>query len=152
MRTKALITRFNTRANEWLIDLKKSDSAFLLKKPTEDLWSLAEVYDHVMRVARHYQIPNLKSSMTATAYRKKRKNVKGFAVFNLGVRKNVTMRLEKWPMPIVKAFTPLRRNKLDLIEDFSAFIKEVNSLESSLNQSTRKNKHYLPFFGDIATK
>ena len=60
MYTKKIVSRFNKKANEWLVDLRLLDKEVIQIKPTEKSWSLAEVYDHVMRVSRSYQIPNLK--------------------------------------------------------------------------------------------
>ena len=152
MNSKKLILRFNSRANDWLTELKNIDEDILHIKPNATSWSLAEVYDHVMRVARSYQIPNLKKSSTETAKTKKRKNKYGYAVFNLGVRKNIKMKMEEFPQPLVVDFTPTKRDKNELIEDFTAFIKEVNALEIILSESTKANKHYHPMFGDITTK
>lgn len=152
MSTKKILKKFNVKANEWLTDLKLLDDEEILINPSEKSWSFSEVYDHVMRVARSYQIPNLKKSISAQAEHKKRKNKYGIAIFNLGFRKNVKMKMEEFPKPLVKAFTPEKRSKEALIRDFSAFIKEVNELEGILNSSTKKDKQYHPMFGDINTK
>ncbi len=152
MNTKKLLLRFNSRANDWLTELKNIDEDILHIKPNATSWSLAEVYDHVMRVGRSYQITNLRKSITEAAISKKKKNKYGYAVFNLGVRKNIKMKMEEFPQPLVVDFTPIKRDKNELIEDFKAFIKEVNALENILLESTKANKHYHPMFGDITTK
>jgi hypothetical protein len=152
MTTSRLIAKFNKKTEAWLTELKNTDADLLLVKPSEKIWSLAEVYDHVMRVTRSYQIPNLKKSLTGEANRKKRKNIYGLAVFNLRYRKNVKMQLEKWPTKTVNDFTPVRRPKTELVEDFTNFRTEVNELEALLNKSSNKDKQYHPFFGDISTK
>lgn len=152
MDTEKSIKKFNKIASEWLIDLTKMDEEKISINPTEDSWSLAEVYDHVMKVARSYQIPNLKRSVTKSAERKKSKNKIGIAIFNLGIRKQVKMRMQSFPAPLVKAFTPEKRTKADLIQDFELFIKEVNELKGILIASSKKNKHYHLMFGDINTK
>ncbi len=105
-----------------------------------------------MRVARSYQIPNLKISVTDLAKRNKRKNKYGLAVFDLGYRKNIHMKMEDFPKQLVTDFTPRKQNKAELVNDFIAFIKEVNELEEILNRSNKGNKHYHPMFGDINTK
>ena len=152
MNTEKIIKRFNSKAEEWLTELKAADENTFHVNPNEKLWSIAEVYDHVMRVGRKYQIPNLKKSVTDEAKRKKRKNMAGMAVFNLGFRKNIHMRMESFPAPLVEDFTPVKRSKLELITDFESFIKEVNALKDILNSSTKEHKHYHPMFGDISTK
>ena len=152
METKKLLNIFNKKINTWLLDLEQMDENLISIKPSENSWSMAELYDHVMRVGRSYQIPNLKQSITASAKTKKRKNLTGLAIFNLGVRKNIKMRMENFPAPLVEAFTPEKRSKSDLIKDFKLFIEEVNDLKEILNNSTKKNKQYHPMFGDITTK
>ncbi len=150
--TNKLLNLFNRKAVSWLDDLKKMDEELIHIKPSEKSWSLSEVYDHVMKVARSYQIPNLKQSLTSSAIRKKRKNKYGVAVFNLGVRKNIHMKMEEFPAPLVEAFTPIKRVKKELVEDFFSFIEEVNALEKILENSSNQNKQYHPMFGDITTK
>ena len=72
MDAKKMLNKFNRKANEWLVDLRMMDEEIIQIKPTEKSWSISEVYDHVMRVARSYQIPNLKESITESAKRKKK--------------------------------------------------------------------------------
>jgi len=152
MQTKKLLNIFNKKMEIWLNDLEAMEEDQMMIKPSENSWSMAELYDHVMRVGRTYQIPNLKQSITPAAKTKKRKNLTGVAIFNLGVRKNIKMRMENFPAPLVKNFTPVKRSKSELIIDFKLFIQEVNDLEENLNNSTKKNKQYHPMFGDITTK
>ena len=152
MNTTKLLALFNKEIKVWLTDLESMDEALLFVNPNESSWSLAEVYDHIMRVAREYQIPNMKKSLTANAERKKGKNKYGIAVFNLGIRKDIKMKMESFPQPLVTAFTPQKRRKEDLLQDFRVFIEEINDLVPLLLQSTKKDKQYHPMFGDINTK
>jgi len=152
MDAKKMLNKFNRKANEWLVDLRMMDEEIIQIKPTEKSWSISEVYDHVMRVARSYQIPNLKESITESAKRKKSKNKYGIAIFNLGYRKNVHIKMEEFPKPLVEAFTPSKRVKNDLINDFLSFIKEVNELQDILEKSGKENKQYHFMFGDINTR
>jgi hypothetical protein len=152
MDTKKIVSRFNKKANEWLVDLRLLDKEVIQIKPTEKSWSLAEVYDHVMRVSRSYQIPNLKKSVTESAERKKRKNKYGIAIFDFGYRKNVHIKMEGFPKPLVENFTPIKRDKDELVRDFLLFIKEVNDLQEILEKSSKENKQYHLMLGDINTK
>lgn len=152
MNSKKLLEQFNSKANEWLIDLRMMDDEVLQIKPNEKTWSLAEVYDHVMRVARSYQIPNLKKSVSKSAERRKSKNKYGVAIFDLGYRKSVHMKMEEFPQPLVEAFTPIKRSKKELVQDFLSFIHEVNDLKETLENSDKESKQYHPMFGDINTK
>lgn len=151
MRISKALEKFNKMSTVWLSDLESLSEEELSINPSEGSWSLAELYDHIMRVARTYQIPNLQKSITTSAVRKKRKKVVGFAVFNLGVRRQVKIQMENFPAPLVEKFTPEKRSKAELIEDFQSFIEEVNKLESVLMKSTKYHKQYHPMFGDITT-
>lgn len=147
-----VLERFNKKAKEWMSDLKEIKESDFSVNPIENFWSYAEVYDHVMRVARNYQIPNLKKSVTPLAKRIKKKNWIGIAIFNLGVRKQTKMIMQNFPAPLVEDFTPVKRSKADILEDFGRFIEEVNSLADIVSKSSKNNKHYHPLFGDINTK
>ena len=151
MKTQKAIQKFHKKANEWLIDLENIDSQKISVNPKQDSWSLSELYDHIMRVARTYQIPNFHNSSTSLAVRKKRKNKYGIAIFNLGLRMQVQIQMQRFPAPLVTNFTPQKRTKEDLIKDFKTFIHEVNELENNVLKSSKNNKHYHPMFGDINT-
>ena len=152
MDNKKILNQFNKKANEWLVDLRMMDEEVIQIKPSETSWSISEVYDHVMRVARSYQIPNLQKSVTELAKRKKRKNKYGIAIFDLGYRKDVHIKMEEFPKPLVEAFTPAKRDKRDLVKDFLSFIKEVNELQDILEKSGKDHKQYHFMFGDINTR
>ena len=152
MNVGKVIERFDELANDWLVDLKMLDDEVLQMRPAQDQWSLAEVYDHVMKVSRTYQIPNLRQSLSENAVKKRSKNLTGMAIFDLLVRKNVHMRMEEFPDRLVTLFSPVKRPKPELLADFIAFIKEVKELEPSVAGSTFRNKQYHPMFGDISTK
>ena len=146
-----LLKKFNTKANIWLLELEDMEEASLQKNPKLGSWSMAEVYDHILKVARTYQIPNFKKSITTEAVTKKRKNLLGFAIFNVGIRRQVTIKMEDFPTKLVEDFTPIKRNKTELLHDFKAFIREVNDLKEILEKKTTNKKHHHPMFGDIST-
>jgi hypothetical protein len=153
MTKQKILAEFNRVAAAWLKELEATSQENLLIKPSEREWCLAELYDHVMRVARTYQIPNFNLSLSPEALRKKRKNIYGLVIFNVGLRKfNTKIRMQDFPAPLVKDFTPITRDKAELIADFEQFIEEVNSLEKILLSCEDRNKHYHPMFGDIKAK
>jgi len=152
MKTAYVLDKFNNKAKEWLEDLERVDNEKIQLRPAEKSWSFAEVFDHIMKVARNYQIPNLKKSVSDSPKRKRKKGFFGFAVFNFGYRRNIHLKMEKFPQWMIDLFTPENRSKEDLLKDFKDFIKEVNDLEEILINSTSKNKNHHPLFGDINTK
>ncbi|MGB3467405.1 MAG: hypothetical protein WBA74_19125 [Cyclobacteriaceae bacterium] len=152
MKQHKLIRKFNARAIVWLQDLQDFTFEELSINPGSGAWSMSELYDHIMKVARTYQIPNFHQSMTTNAKRKKRKNLVGVAVFDLGIRKQVKIKMEEFPAGLVADFTPVTRPKEELLADFSSFIKEVSDLEKYLMESTKHDIHYHPMFGDIKAR
>ncbi len=152
MNVAKAIDRFDKLANDWLVDLKMWAAEILQINPDPKTWSLAEVYDHCMKVAQTYQIPNLKQSLTGAAIRKRSKNLVGVAIFDIEYRKNVHMKMEEFPERLVQLFSPEKRDKADLVEDFTSFIQEVKSLEASVLRSKKSDKQFHPMFGDINTK
>ena len=149
MNSTRILNKFNRRAQEWLLDLTALSEQKISRKPAVDSWSVGELYDHIMRVARTYQIPNFKKSLTDESVQRKRKNTIGFAIFNLGIRKQVKIRMEDFPAPLVQDFTPVQRPKEELLNDFNDFIEEVNALHTELSSAPKTARHYHPMFGDI---
>jgi hypothetical protein len=152
MKKLKTIEKFNKISNKWLSELEKMGAEEILVIPKPNAWSFAEVYDHIIKVARTFQIPNFKKSVTPLAERKKRKNKIGFAVFNLKIRKHKKLKIQNFPNEFTRNFTPKKQTKADLIIDFKQFIKEVNDLEEILMNSSKKNKQYHPMFGNINTQ
>ncbi len=74
-----------------------TDEINLQTNPSLNSWCIAEVYDHIIRVARSYQIPNLKKCLSGELTRRKRKNTYGLAIFNLGIRRQIPIKMEKFP-------------------------------------------------------
>ena len=146
-----VLNKFNRRAEEWLSDLQALSEEEMSRRPATDSWSMGELYDHIMKVARTYQIPNFKISLTNESVQRKRKNKIGFAIFNLGIRKQVKIRMEDFPAPLVQDFTPAQQSKEALLSDFKDFIEEVNVLHSELPADPKTSRHYHPMFGDIHT-
>ena len=152
MRTQKVFDLFDNKVADWLRDLEEVDGAKIHLRPSEKSWSFSEVYDHIMKVARTYQFPNLEKSLTDSADRKKRKSMQAVVVFETTIRKNVHLKLEKFPQDLIEKFTPVKRTKEDLLVDFNKFIQEVNDLKNKVSKSTGQNKQYHPLFGDITTK
>lgn len=55
---KKYIDRFNKKAQQWLDFIEEIDGTIVIKRPTKNSWSLSELYDHVIKVAKTYQLPN----------------------------------------------------------------------------------------------
>lgn len=149
MKSKKAVKKFTKTSQEWLDELEKLDAKSITLKPSENQWCMAELYDHVMRVAHTYQIPNLHKCINAGVTKGYAKNYKGLVIFDLNYLPSTKMRLESFPPKIATGFTPIIKPKHDLVREFKTFIEEVKNLEPVLetSDSSKKNKH--PFFGWI---
>lgn len=149
MNKKKAIVRFVRTSEEWLNDLKNFKDEQIALKASENQWCLAELYDHIMRVARTYQIPNFRKCLSEGVRKPLAKNYKGFVIFDVNYLPYTKMRMESFPTKIMNDFTPTIKPKQELIEEFESFIEEVKSLESELLSSHSSIKYLHPLFGWI---
>lgn len=143
---------FQKISEQWLFDLKNYDEDLLYSKPSEKHWCLAELYDHIMRVAKSYQIPNFHKCIKNDIKEGDSKNMKGYLIFDLNVLPYRKIKMESFPTDIVTNFTPENRDRKELIEDFEKFIQEVKKEAELLNNYDKSIRHFHPFFGMINAK
>jgi len=144
-----IVAAFEKVSDQWIADFKAYSEERLYHKPSENEWSLAELYDHVMRVARTYQIPNFYKCVHQTPESGPPKNAKGYLIFNLNILPYRKIRMQSFPQNIVTDFTPKIRKRMELLADFENFRKEVIQLNEELKTVDGTTKHRHPFFGVI---
>lgn len=149
MLKRDIVAAFDKLALQWQQDLIQYDKELLYAKPETGGWCLAELYDHVMRVTRHYQLPNYHKCLNAEGKQGVSKNIKGFAVFNLNVLPKVKIRMESFPDKQINDFTPELRERQDLTKDFAFFIEEVKKEAIHLKGANLSELNYHPFFGKL---
>lgn len=149
MKKNAAIEKFIKTSREWMEELKKFDDQSIALKPSENQWGIAELYDHIMKVARTYQIYNFHKCLREGVKKGYSKNYIGFVIFDLKYLPNRKMRMESFPTKLVNDFTPILKSKNELIEEFAQFIEEVSSLEKYIVASDSSKKHRHPLFGWI---
>jgi len=140
---------FDKIADNWFTDLKNYTDDQLFLKPSEDEWSLAELYDHIMRVARTYQMPNFQKCLDNDGTKGTPKNLKAYVIFDLNILSYRKIKIASFPKDIILDFTPQKRAKEGLAEDFIKFIDEIKTHARSLNTYDKKSKNHHPFFGEI---
>lgn len=138
--------RFNQRAANWLEMLQDYSEEDLQKKPAKDSWSLALLFDHIIKVAYSYQLLNANSTYKGVE-KKGTKNFFGLAVISLNILPKMKIKMESFPLELVQKFTPEVKNKAMLLKDFSKFIKEVNNTFDKLSDYNPKVKQKHPMFG-----
>ncbi|MEO1049288.1 MAG: DinB family protein [Bacteroidota bacterium] len=142
--------RFVNTTSEWLKALEGYDAEHLKHKPAPDQWSLAELYDHLMRVANTYQIPHFLNCANNGTKRLSGKNYKGMVIFDVDYLPGKKMRMENFPPDIVRDFTPVVKEKNILLKEFEGFIRMVqNDLQTKLMNADTNLKEYHPLFGWI---
>ncbi len=144
-----IVAAFEKVSDQWITDFEVYSDELLYHKSSENEWCLAELYDHIMRVARTYQIPNFYKCINGVPESGKPKNAKGYLIFNLNILPYRKIRMQSFPQNIVTDFTPQIRKRTELYADFEDFRKEVIQVSRELEtvDYTIKNRH--PFFGAI---
>lgn len=145
--SKAL-NKFNETSEHWLSDLRDYPEEKLGKKPSSNEWSLAELYDHLMRVANTYQIPNFQECLNSRVTKGK-KNFRANIIFDLQLLPYRKMQLESFPENIAKDFTPEIKPKEVLLKEFGDWVKYVEALSEKVTKANPKVKHHHPLFGWI---
>ena len=143
---------FEKTANHWAEDLMNYEESELYLSPAVNEWCLAELYDHIMRVGRTYQLPNFHRCLNNDIVKGKPKNIKAYIIFDLNILPYRKIKMQSFPPEIVTNFTPQKRKKQALIEDFNVFIEEVKDAWKLLENFDKNKKHYHPFFGMINAK
>ncbi|WP_298541337.1 hypothetical protein [uncultured Aquimarina sp.] len=143
------VSTFKKRSEKWYLDLKNYNQESLYYKPSSDQWSLAELYDHIMRVAKTYQLPNFHKCIKNDIKNGKPKNGAAYLIFNLNIIPSRNIKMESFPSKIVVDFTPeiLERDRLE--NNFKEFITETVSMGDLIKNCDTKIKHNHPFFGMI---
>ncbi|MFD2564437.1 hypothetical protein [Aquimarina rubra] len=83
MFSKNPVIAFKKRSEKWYWDLQSYSQESLYHKPSSDQWSLAELYDHIIRVAKTYQLPNFHKCIENDTKKGKPKNGIGYLIFNI---------------------------------------------------------------------
>jgi len=149
MFSKDPIAAFKKRSKKWHEDLLNYSPESLYYKPSSDQWSLAELYDHIIRVAKTYQLPNFHKCIENDTKKGKPKNSIAYLIFNLNIIPSRSIKMESFPSKIVSNFTPTIVERNELENNFGEFILEILSQELLVKQSNRSIKHHHPFFGMI---
>ena len=140
---------FKKRAEKWFLDLQDYNEERLFHRPAPDQWCLAELYDHIMRVANTYQIPNFLQCIEHNTKKGRAKKSIAYLIFNLNIVPYRNIKMESFPNKIVSDFTPEILDKKLLESNFKDFIAETIAKESLLKSCDKTIKHNHPFFGMI---
>ncbi|AXT20342.1 hypothetical protein D7030_04270 [Flavobacteriaceae bacterium AU392] len=149
MPKRNIVKAFEDIANKWLDDLLVYDDKQLYFKPSENKWCLAELYDHIIKVAWSYQMPNLYKCLHKRPVEGKPKNIKGVLVFNLNIVPYRKITISSFPKDIQDNFTPEIKEREELITEFKGFIKDIVTISDLLKTADLSVKNYHPFFGTI---
>ncbi|WP_299189290.1 hypothetical protein [uncultured Aquimarina sp.] len=140
---------FKRRSEKWYTDLQNYNQDELYHKPAPNQWCLAELFDHIIRVATTYQLPNFQKCIENSIKKGKPKNSAAYLIFNLNIIPSRTIKMESFPTKIVSDFTPEILKRETLENKFKEFITEALSQEPLIKHFDKKIKHSHPFFGMI---
>ena len=83
MKNKKTYNDFLQILSVWENELDKYNLEQLLQKENNEIWSLGQLYNHLIEGTLNYHIPQIKECVSSGKNTSKKKNFKGFMVFNL---------------------------------------------------------------------
>ena len=127
----------------WEKELKNYDLETLIKKPTDESWSLGQVYTHLISATLGYHSTQLETCLASTENASKRKNFKGFMVYNV---------LHSFPkikikVPASNAYTPKQPDsKEEIINGLYSVRKKIKISLALLEARGKQGKAPHPAF------
>lgn len=131
MRVEKILNKFELTTNKWLNALSQYSEEEFNMKPSDNDWSLAEVYDHINQVSNEC----LTRAM-ACAKNKGQNGHSGFgpAIFSLmGSFPPVKLKIKKIPVGLEKIYAPQKINKTEAE-------KQLNEIKLKMKYSIQQIK------------
>jgi hypothetical protein len=139
---------FTRLQQQWAGALNNYTESDLLKKVTADSWTLGQVYVHLISSVLNFHLKQVETCLASAENREKKKNFKGFMVFNI---------LNGFPPTKIKvppsdAYTPRQpQSKKELLEGFE---KVASGMKTTLAgfQNNLQGKTAHPALGFLSAK
>lgn len=151
MKTIESLQHFEQLLNTYLDELTGFSMEQLTWQPSENEWSLGQLYLHLIHSALFMQIRSIEDCMSpnAEAVRSiEEKTEAGKAIFAQGALPSV--RIHVPPSP---EYTPSQpRDKEQIVEGLNAVLHRMKEIEPKLDQAPLKNTAMHPRFGALHAK
>ncbi|HZG18264.1 MAG TPA: DinB family protein [Candidatus Bathyarchaeia archaeon] len=143
MNTKEIVTHFEELANQYMQELEPWDMDQLIRKPSDEAWSLGQLYVHLIQSALYLHLPNAVacSSKAPGTTLGGQKTERGAAAYTLGSFPPI-----KIHVPASEQYTPRQpESKEQLREGLEQVIGKMKELESDIREASAD--HTLPHPG-----
>ncbi|HEY2495116.1 MAG TPA: DinB family protein [Paenibacillus sp.] len=151
MNTIEALQRFEEIANHYLHELENLSMEQLKRQPSEDEWSLGQMYQHLINSALYMQLRNINNCMTqsedsiAPPVEKTRE---GVAIFDQGSFPPIRIQVPASPQ-----YTPEQPDsKEQLIQGLNTVINRMKEIEPMLEKAPMQNTVSHPRFGALHAK
>ncbi|GAA4700491.1 DinB family protein [Brevibacillus fulvus] len=133
----------------YLIELEAIDMEQLQKKPSEEEWSIGQMYNHLIQSAQFMHLHNVDQCLAgggaAADDAMAEKTESGTEVFDRGSFPPVRIRIPASPQ-----YTPKQpESKEELRAGFRSVVERMKRTESTLNKAPRSKKIHHPRFGAL---
>ncbi|WP_405141888.1 DinB family protein [Paenibacillus sp. FSL H7-0942] len=146
--TTEVLTSFETAVERYLAELNKLDMGSLLKKQSEEEWSIGQMYVHLIQSALFLHLHNIEqclSSEDSTLKSGEEKTELGRQVFELGQFPPVPVKVPASPQ-----YTPQPPESMESLSDgLHMVVERMRSTEPLLHQASENNKIRHPRLGAL---
>lgn len=146
--TTEVLKSFETAVERYLAELNKLDMGSLLKKQSDEEWSIGQMYVHLIQSALFLHLHNIEkclSSEDSTLNLEEEKTELGRQVFELGQFPPVPVKVPASPQ-----YTPQPPESMEsLIDGLSMVVERMRSTASVLHQASVNNKIRHPRLGAL---
>ncbi|MEK4663008.1 DinB family protein [Priestia sp. FSL H7-0729] len=146
--TTEALKSLETAVERYLAELNKLDMGSLLKKQSEEEWSIGQMYVHLIQSALFMQLPNIEQCLSnedLTLNSGEEKTELGRQVFELGQFPPVPVKVPASPQ-----YTPQPPENMEsLIDGLHEVVERMRSTEPLLYQASVNNKIRHPRLGAL---
>lgn len=147
--TAEALQAFETIAGHYLIELENLDMAQLIKKTSEEEWSIGQMYMHLIQSAQFMHLHNVDQCLAgseATVDATEEKTERGKGAFELGSFPPVRIQVPASPQ-----YTPKQpERKEQLKEGLLGVVERMKRTEPALSSMPESRKIVHPGFGALS--
>ncbi|MDM5153764.1 DinB family protein [Bacillus sp. DX1.1] len=142
MNTKIMLEKFESLAMYYVNELEKYSLKQFTEKPSEDEWSLGQMYNHLLSSA-YMQLGAIKTCTTESATVDGKKTEMGEKVYGMGAFPPIQIKLPNRP-----GYTPNNpTNKEEIKQALLQLIEQMKEVELTLSSSPSNHKVEHPGLG-----
>jgi hypothetical protein len=137
-------SQFEQIAHRWILDVDLYTDEQFLKKPSEDQWSIGQVYVHLVQSANNFQLNQIQlCSSNRGKEMRGGKKLPGIISYSLGMFPPVRIKV-----PPSSTYTPQQpKNKQEVVEKLKKLIETVKDTLPQVEKASPNQKTEHPGFG-----